>query len=211
MDELVPFIRDSGYSYEELAKGVYILYDFISEEERLAYYKLASESEEVDWTIFYLLGLQEQALEKYNRSDIATLVHEGLININPQWMDKVLGAASISPIPISVAKRAQELFPKEKYEVDGYDAIQRHYPGSDLPEHIDSDHNSNLKYATVIYLNDNYQGGHLFFRDLGLKIRPPIRSLLIFSSDLLHGVEKVLDGPHRYVVANFIFNRVPND
>jgi hypothetical protein len=211
MSEIEPLIKNSGYKYEELAKGLYILYEFITEEERLAYYKLASESEEVNWILFHLLHLESQALEKYNRSDIATLVNEGLINLDTRWMDKVLGAGAISPIPLNISKRAQKLFPKEKYEVNGYDAIQRHYQGSDLPEHKDSYHSSNLEYATVIYLNDDYKGGHLFFRDLDLRIRPPARSIIIFPSDILHGVEQVLDGPHRYVVANFIFNKVPND
>jgi hypothetical protein len=211
MSEIEPFIKNSGCRYEELAKGIYILYDFITEEERLSYYKVATEAREIDWTIFYLLGLEEQALEKYNRSDIATLVKEGLININPGWMDKVLGAMSISPIPENIAERARGLVPKEKYDLTDYDAIQRHYPGSHLAEHMDSQHSPDLKYATVIYLNDDYNGGHLFFRNLGLRIKPPIRSLLIFSSDLLHGVEEVLDGPHRYVLASFIFNKVPND
>jgi hypothetical protein len=211
MSEIEPYIQNSGYRYEELAKGVYILYDFITEAERLAYYKLATEARDVDWTIFYLLSLEEHAVEKYDRSDIAALVNEGLIDINPGWMDKMLGALPISPIPENIAKRTQRLVPEEKYDVTGYITVQRHYPGSELAEHIDAQHNSDLKYATVIYLNDDYEGGHLFFRDLDLKIKPPIRSLLIFSSDLLHGVEKVLDGPHRYVVTSFIFNKGPND
>jgi hypothetical protein len=211
MSEIKPLIENSGYRYEELAKGLHILYDFITEEERLAYYKLATEAREVDWTIHYLLSLEEQAIEKYNRSDIATLVKDGLIDINPGWMDKMLGATPISPIPENIAERTQRLVPKEKYKVTGYITVQRHYPGSHLAEHIDGQGNSDLKYATVVYLNDDYEGGELYFRDLDLKIKPPIKSLLIFSSDLLHGVEKVLDGPHRYVATSFIFNKEPND
>jgi hypothetical protein len=211
MSEIDELIKNSGYEYKELAKDVYILYDFITEEERLAYYELATNANNVDWTVFYLLGLEDQGMQKYNRSDIASLVKEGLLNINPSWLDKALGAMPLRPIPDNIANRTQKLVPEDIYTVTGYNTVQRHYPGTQLDEHIDSQHDANLRYATVIYLNDDYQGGELFFRDLGLRIKPPIRSLLIFSADLLHGVDKVLDGPHRYVVTSFIFKKPSDD
>jgi hypothetical protein len=211
MSEIDELIKNSGYEYKELAKDVYILYDFITEEERLAYYELATNANNVDWTVFYLSGLEDQGMQKYNRSDIASLVREGLLNINPSWLDKALGAMPLRPIPDNIANRTQQLVPENIYKVTGYNTVQRHYPGTQLDEHIDSQHDANLRYATVIYLNDDYQGGELFFRDLGLRIKPPIRSLLIFSADLLHGVDKVLDGPHRYVVTSFIFKKPSDD
>lgn len=207
MDEVKDLIKSSGYDYEELANGVYILYNFISEEERLSYYNLAINAEDVDWTIFYLQGLESQGVDKYGRSDIATLVKEGLLSINPSWMDKTLGAMPISPIPSIIAERTQALVPEDKYEVTGYYAIQRHYPGSHLAEHIDSQYDSSLRYATVVYLNEDYEGGELYFPDLDIRIKPPARALMIFSADLLHGVSDVLDGPHRYVATSFIFNK----
>lgn len=207
MSEIRPLIEASGYKFEELADDIFLIHDFLSEEERLKYYGLATKANEVDWTMFYLKGLENQARAKFNRTDIASLIEEGLLNLNPSWIDKTLSADPLEPLPTRLAKRTQKLVPEDKYQVTGYFTIQRHYPGSHLAEHIDSEHNPNLRYATVVYLNDNYKGGDLFFRDLGLRIRPPKKSLMIFSADYLHGVDDVEEGPHRYVATSFIFKR----
>lgn len=207
MSEIRPLIEASGYRFEELADDVFLIHNFLTEEEQSAYYNLATQAREVDWTIFYLKGLENQAMAKFGRSDIATLIQDGLINVNPSWIDKAISAEVIEPIPSTIAQRTQRLVPEDRYEVAGYFSIQRHYPGTHLAEHIDSDHNPNLRYATVVYINDEYNGGELFFRNLGIRVKPPKRSLMIFSADYLHGVDDVQDGPHRYVATSFIFNR----
>jgi hypothetical protein len=211
MSEIKPLIEKSGYKYEELAEDVFLVHDFITEEERSAYHNIAIEATDVDWTVFYLKSLEFQGLAKYNRSDIASLIEEKKINLNPSWMDKTIDAGPLKPIPDNIAARTGKLLPEDLYRVSGYFTIQRHYPGTHLAEHIDSEHNPNLRYATVVYLNDDYNGGELFFRDLGLRIKPPVRSLMIFSADLLHGVDDVLEGPHRYVATSFIFKKKDND
>jgi len=211
MSEIRALIGDSGYEYKELADDVYILYNFLTEEERGTYHRFATDANEVDWTVSYLKALEDQAVDKYNRTDIATLIEEGLLHVNPSWIDKALRTEPLSPMPEQIAARAQMLIPQDKYSVNEFDVIQRHYFGTKLTEHIDSEHDSNLKYAAVAYLNDDYEGGELYFPRFELKIKPPAKSLVIFSADYLHGVSNVNEGPTRYVAPVFIFNKKQND
>jgi hypothetical protein len=57
-----------------------------------------------------------------------------------------------------------------------------------------------------LYINDDYNDGELFFKNLDLRVRPTPKSLLIFpgNENYEHGVETVSDGPIRYVLVGFI-------
>ena len=49
-------------------------------------------------------------------------------------------------------------------------------------------------YSGVAYLNDDYEGGHTFFPELGVKIEPKIGKFVVFPSnvDYKHGVTTVM-------------------
>lgn len=57
------------------------------------------------------------------------------------------------------------------------------------------------KYGAVLYLNDNYEGGHTYFPDHGIEVEPEVGKLLLFPSDLehQHGVTEVTRG-HRFTM-----------
>lgn len=52
------------------------------------------------------------------------------------------------------------------------------------------------KFVTIIYLNDNYDGGHLTFKNHNLDIAPQRGSLIAFDPgfDNLHGVSEITSG-----------------
>lgn len=52
------------------------------------------------------------------------------------------------------------------------------------------------KFVTIIYLNDNYSGGHLTFTNHNLDIAPSAGSLIAFDPgfDNLHGVSEITEG-----------------
>ena len=60
-------------------------------------------------------------------------------------------------------------------------------------------------FASVIYLNDDYGGGAIHFPELGIELRPPVRTLLVFPGtlDYLHGVRAVTHGM-RHTLASFL-------
>lgn len=209
MNELEAMVSGSGYKYEKLANDIYLLHDFLTEEERLAYYNLASSTSESNWSVFYLKGLEKQGVYDHNRKDIATLIEEGLLSITPGWIDKALSIDSLQPIPDNVTARVQMLSPEGKYQARS-GVIQRHYPRTNLDEHRDTDYEPNLKYTLVAYINDDYNGGEISFSDFEVKIKPPARSAILFSAVHLHEVCEVAPGPHRYVAPVFLFSKDEN-
>lgn len=85
-------------------------------------------------------------------------------------------------------------------------------PGYELQPHADSENPNGAPhpypwrdFATVIYLNDDYEGGEIHFPNLGLELKPQPRMLVIFPGTMffLHGVRRVTRGM-RHTIASFI-------
>ena len=78
--------------------------------------------------------------------------------------------------------------------------------GIQLKAHTDQDTDPSIRYATIIYINDNYNGGELFFSNKDIEIKPKPGSLIIFpgTSEFNHGVRHVQAGSIRYVLVGFI-------
>lgn len=59
-------------------------------------------------------------------------------------------------------------------------------------------------YSSLIYLNDDYNGGELYFPEYNFSIKPEVGTLICFKGDenTLHGVKKVESGV-RYTVSLF--------
>jgi hypothetical protein len=85
-------------------------------------------------------------------------------------------------------------------------------PGYELLPHADAENPGGephpypwRHFASVIYLNDDYGGGAIHFPELGIDLRPPVRTLLVFPGtlDYLHGVRPVTHGM-RHTLASFL-------
>ncbi len=85
-------------------------------------------------------------------------------------------------------------------------------PGYELLPHADAENPGGephpypwRHFASVIYLNDDYGGGAIHFPELGIELRPPVRTLLVFPGtlDYLHGVRAVTHGM-RHTLASFL-------
>ena len=94
----------------------------------------------------------------------------------------------------------------DKLELAGLSTIQRMQEGVELKAHTDQHTDPSIRYATIIYLNDNYEGGELFFSNKDLELKPKPGDLVIFpgTDEFNHGVRHVQPGPIRYVVVGFI-------
>lgn len=94
------------------------------------------------------------------------------------------------------------------------DLIQliRWFPGMEQPPHADdmknvpdaSDWFHHRDFGVILYLNDNYQGGHTYYPDYDFDITPVSNMLAAHpgDDDHMHGVTKV-EGGMRYTVASF--------
>jgi hypothetical protein len=62
-----------------------------------------------------------------------------------------------------------------------------------------------IDYGLVLYLNDDYEGGEIYYPNRGIVYKPKCGDLVIHSSleEYSHGVKEVLSGI-RYVYSNFI-------
>lgn len=208
MNKLESRLSELGYKYEEVARGVYLVSDFVHDHEIDGVMSVIDAASEEDWKTHYMQGVKDLAERKYGRTDVDNLVSEGLIEITTHWIDKNLSL----PYDISgpMSERIQEIISFDNdIAFDGVGTIQRQYEGEPLVEHVDNHSDPMIEYAVIMYINDDYNGGELFFGRLGLEIIPPAKSMIIFPSgeDYLHGVKPPLAGPQRYVLPSFVRRR----
>jgi hypothetical protein len=104
---------------------------------------------------------------------------------------------------------------KEEFNLDVpvySDTLQiiRWFPGMEQPPHADDMSNTDVQgfdhrvFGSIIYLNDDYDGGHTYYPNHNFDISPKIGSLAIHPGDPehLHGVTKIENGI-RYTIASF--------
>jgi hypothetical protein len=101
-----------------------------------------------------------------------------------------------------ICKRISNLFLSYGV-VNNIQSIQRFEVGGSMGVHIDKMPSNNVRYGMVCYLNDNYTGGEVYYPDLGIEIKPKLRSLVIHKGDIRHGVKEVLSGSDRYFLTTF--------
>jgi hypothetical protein len=208
MNKLEAQMAKLGYTYEEVARGVYLITDFVTDDEVSAVLDIVNNATEEDWKTHYMQGVKDLAERKYGRTDVDNLVEEGLIEITHHWVDKNLSL----PYEISelMSERIKDIISFDpEIAFDGVGTIQRQYEGEPLKEHVDNHADPMIEYAVIMYINDDYNQGELFFGRLGLEIVPPAKSMVIFPSgeDYLHGVKPPGPGPKRYVLPSFVRRR----
>lgn len=138
------------------------------------------------------------------------------------WDNRIINAATIAKthlhiteLMINIRKRMRQKI-KEVYNLDQDiypDLLQmvRWPVGLSQPPHSDaynidgSPHVSPWRnYGSVLYLNDDYQGGQTFYSNFDVEIQPKAGSLAVHPADILHyhGVREV-KGSTRYTIVVF--------
>ncbi|MFM2394432.1 MAG: hypothetical protein RLZZ546_2414 [Bacteroidota bacterium] len=81
-------------------------------------------------------------------------------------------------------------------------------PGQHFQEHSDHGFSYVASVSLVGYLNDDYEGGNLFFTKIGLDVKPQAGDLYIFPSDYLfsHIAQPVTTGTKYSVVTMLDYN-----
>jgi hypothetical protein len=82
--------------------------------------------------------------------------------------------------------------------------------GIRLNEHVDTIQYGDLNQSAgprpsinvLAYLTDDYEDGEIFFPEVDVSIRPKAGSVVIFDSDLMHGVNAVKSGERRTMSSN---------
>ena len=182
-----------------------MVHDFLTDDEVHNVYKEINSASEKDWETHYMNGVVGLAKRKYGRTDLENLLEEGLIEITHHWKDKNLSMPYELSEPLTI--KIKEIFSFDKALIfDGVGTIQRQYSESPLPAHVDNHADPMIEYAVIMYLNDNYNGGELYFSNLEIETKPLAKSLMIFPSHekYKHGVKSPSEGPVRYVLPSFV-------
>ena len=80
----------------------------------------------------------------------------------------------------------------------GFDSSKTHIArfseGFGMHEHFDSTRPNDI--ATLIYLNDDYEGGSIYFPELNIEVKPDAGDLICFpdTPDFVHGVKPITKG-----------------
>jgi predicted 2-oxoglutarate/Fe(II)-dependent dioxygenase YbiX len=63
-------------------------------------------------------------------------------------------------------------------------AISKYIPGKGMGPHVDTPQEENklALITAILYLNENYEGGELLFKNQGVNIKPSAGSIVIFPS-----------------------------
>jgi hypothetical protein len=200
-------LETGGFVVNEVISDVIVVEDFLSQDDLNVLNNIINNLQEEDWMIEYTKNLTRFCLEKFGRDDVDNLVAEGKFEITQGWQDKNYNLESES-IAYKVINKLNYFvkLADESLEASGLKTLQRMQEGVELKAHTDQHTDPSIRYATIIYLNDNYSGGQLFFSNKDLELKPKPGSLVIFpgTDEFNHGVRHVKPGSIRYVLVGFI-------
>ena len=199
-------IEKLGYKVTVLKDRIYMVHDFLEQKDIDAFMDFLQSLKEEDWQEEYMNNVKNFAMLKFGTDDIESLVASGKYEITKNWSDKVVNILHLESTR-TVVRNFRKIFADfPELEINGGRTIQRQQPGVPLTAHVDNHTDPSLDYAAVIYINDDYNDGEIYFTHKDVKLKPPAGALLLFptTEEYLHGVEAVGDGPIRYVMPSFI-------
>lgn len=204
---LTSILKENNFQVEEVTDDIVLVKDFFSKDDLDQVFNIIDSTPNEEWFIEYHANLKNFCMQKFGRDDVDNLVAEGKFEITQNWQDKNLNIAHYS-FQKDLYDRLNKLVQvaNDKIELSGFATIQRMQEGVKLTAHTDQDTDPSIRYAAILYLNDEYVDGELFFPNKDLTLRPKPGEMLIFPGDKEHehGVKHVGPGPIRYVLVGFI-------
>lgn len=199
---------EAGYDTEVFYEQVLFVKDFLQPEELDTILEIIETTPNEDWSIEYTKNLARFCMEKFGRDDVDNLVAEGKFEITQGWQDKNLNIVSYTISKTLQGRLAKLLqIAEPSLELAGFGTLQRMQAGVELKSHTDQHTDPSIRYATILYINDDYKDGTLFFENKeNSDLRPKPGTLLIFpgNEEYEHGVRFVGEGPIRYVTVGFM-------
>lgn len=200
-------LTDSGYFFKEITPELISVENFLSKEQLDSFWNIINNTSQADWEVEYFANLENFCMEKFGRDDVDNLVAEGKFEITQNWKDKNFNISHHEIYrPMYDSLNSMVLNSDSTLHLSGLATIQRMQPGVELKSHTDQHTDPSIRYATIIYINDEYLDGELFFPKLGIELKPKPGTMLFFpgNEEYEHGVKHVGEGPVRYVLVGFI-------
>jgi hypothetical protein len=87
-------------------------------------------------------------------------------------------------------------------------SVTRTLPGSFMAPHNDWHDDNGCRYGIVIYINEDFGGGELYYPNKGIYMKPGKGLAVIHpaSEEYLHGIKEVTSGV-RYAMTSFLFDK----
>ena len=180
------------YNKKEIAENVFLFENFLTEEEVKIFYNIAILSDSSMWIV--------ETDDWYKNRLLRIPDYTNLLN---KYKSNI----------IEIENRYKELFYKEinstEFNFIDNRTIYKADVGDLMPPHYDLGGNSLVRYGIVIYINDNYEGGEIYYPKLKVSLKPKSGSIIFHPSTIkyTHGVKPVVSGT-RYSMANFIAEKV---
>jgi hypothetical protein len=200
-------LKEKGYSFEEITPELISVENFLSKQQIETIWEIIKTTSQEDWEVEYTANLKNFCMNKFGRDDVENLVAEGKFEITQNWKDKNFNISDHDIYrPMYEGLNSMIVDSDPNLHLSGLATIQRMQSGVELKSHTDQHTDPSIKYATIVYINDDYVDGELFFPNLDIKLRPKPGTMLFFpgNEEYEHGVEQVGEGPIRYVLVGFI-------
>jgi hypothetical protein len=177
---------------KELAPGIHVVSNALDQRELDYLNKLCREATQEDWEVF-------SKNWDYSNDEDGTVAE----TYQNYWADK-----SLEIVNKSLCKRLVEKirpFFGDGYDLPVFGEVHRQKIGEGMDQHHDMGSRSDLLRSMLFYLNDDYEGGELYFPALDFEYKPKAGDFITFPSyrKYTHGVRPVLSGSNRYVISNF--------
>ena len=182
--------------------------DFIAEELQPDIYLIrnALTASEIDYLNELCRTATSEDWERYFKKHFAETNQEldfTKQNERDYWYDKSMeiGDLDFCEVPI---ERIRPFF-GDGYHLPLITHVHRQKIGEGMDEHSDMGDRSKLLRSMIFYINDDYEGGELYFPALDFEYKPKAGDFITFPSyeKFTHGVKPVLSGSDRYVLAGF--------
>ncbi len=200
--------ENAGYTVEVFHDHILSIKNFLQDGELDTILDIINRTDDKEWFIEYTQNLARFCMEKFGRDDVENLVAEGKFEITQGWEDKNLNIVN-EEISQTLQGRLGRLLEiaDPSLELAGFGTLQRMQAGVELKSHTDQHTDPSIKYAAILYINDDYKDGTLFFKNKeNSDLRPAPGTLLVFpgNEEYEHGVRHVGEGPIRYVTVGFM-------
>lgn len=184
----------------EVAPGIHVISNALNEDELKYLNDLCRSTTQEGWAAFY----DDWDFSKDEDSVAQTY--------RDYWFDKSL-AINDRPFCENLIERVRPFF-GDGYSLPVFGELHRQKIGDGMDEHHDMGSRSALLRSMIFYINDDYEGGELYFPALEFEYKPKPGDFVTFPSyeKYTHGVKPVLSGSARYVMSGFAWQsgKVPN-
>lgn len=179
----------SNPNFERIEENIWVIHDFLLEDERIEYTQVAESVDEEEWW-------------KEN---------------NGWYKGKFLSIQDMPLIKTSftISDRFAKLFENNKdYNFGGPVSIHRMLPGEEMFVHADFPEIDNIEEDYVLFnaalYHNKFDGGELFYPELGIEYKPKPGDLVMHpgTTRYRHGVSKVVGDQTRYMSNTWVADKV---